>query len=240
MSQGVSRLRPKRVHVFAAQATALALLLGFLPGMDRVYPALFNAHAQVVFNGVLAVVAPGHHLRIATIETDDADRRDTRMVGFGPGRAEREWRQFYRVFPMGWWPSAFVIGMVLATPLPWRRRGLALLGALAIADALLLIRIGVMIFLNYSITESVDPEGWLRARGVAEESFRSWVPGLVTVLVSWVSVARPASSIDLTSARRRLGGSRSAAPREKLGEGPARRVAEEGKHDGERAGDADQ
>ena len=179
-------------------------------------------------------------MRVATIDTEDEDRRDTRMVGFGPGGAEREWRQFYRVFGMGWWPTACVIAMVLATPLPWRRRGFALLGGVLIANAILMLRIGALVFLNYSITGADDPQGWMHARDVAAESFTSWVPGLVTVLISWASVAQPASTIDLESARGLFGGRRSAPPREGVGEEAAGLVAEEGQQQREQSADRDE
>jgi hypothetical protein len=240
MSQTPSRSPRKPVQVFAVQAAALGVLLGFLPGMDRIYPMLFNAHAQPVYNAVLAVVAPGHYLRITTIRTADVDRRDTRMVGFGPRSTEREWRQFHRVFTRGWWPTAIVMGMVLATPLPWRRRAVALVAGVLIADALILIRIGVMIFLNYVVSE--QGAGWEGVRKVAEESFRSWVPPLVIVLISWVAAARPASTIDLAAARHLLRPRRaSAAPAgQGVGEGRAGRVAGEGQQQRERGAEADE
>lgn len=244
MSQTPSRSPRKPVQVFAVQATALALLLGLpplvVPGLDRVYPTLFNAHAQLAYNAVLAVVAPGHHVRMDTIETQDAFRPDTRMVGFGPGKQEREWRQFHRIQPQGWWPTAFVIGMVLATPLPGRRRAVALVAGVLIADALILIRIGVMIFLNYAVSE--QGAGWEGVRRVAEESFRSWVPPLVIALISWVAVAQPASTIDLAAARHLFRPRRASAAGagQGLGEGRAGRVAGEGQQQRESGAQGDE
>ena len=49
--------RRKPLHVFALQAGLLSLVLVYLPGMDRVYPALFNAHAEVVYNVALELLS---------------------------------------------------------------------------------------------------------------------------------------------------------------------------------------
>ena len=242
MWRGASRARRKPAQVFLVQAAALALLLGFLPRMDRIYPTAFNAHAGVVFNLALAIASPERSVRMATIDPGlNADRRDTRLVGLEGGR--RLWRQFYRVFSMGWWPTACVTGLVLATPLPWRRRLLALAGGVLIVDALLLVRIGVMVLLNYAVSGPDPGAGWERAREVAEESFISWVPPLVFVLLAWASVASPATTIDLAAARRLVPRSRAGSgtsPPEGPGEGPARRVGEEAEEHTERRGDADE
>jgi hypothetical protein len=236
-----SETQAKRAQVFLLQAALLSLLLGFLPGTDRVYPTAFNAHAQVVFNAALSVAMPGHHVRMDTIDPSlNADRRDTRMVGYGPQQKQRLWRQFYRTFGLGWWPTAFVAGMVLATPLPWGRRVLALLGGVALVDLLTMVRVGVMLFLNYAVTE----EGgiWIKARDVAEASFTSWVPPLVIVLFSWAAVARPSSTIDLGPARRLLAGPEGSGPaqRQQRRDAAPGGVAEQGQQDSQRrAGDDD-
>jgi hypothetical protein len=233
MRSDPSPIRPKPGQVFVAQAAAIALVLGLLPlvlpGPTTTYPRIFNAHAEPIYNALLRWVSPERSLRLATIDpSQHADRRDTRMVGYGPYRKPREFREFYRVHSMGWWPTAVVTGLVLATPLPWRRRLLAWLAGVLLVDALLLLRVGVMVWVNFAASVPGAGEGWNRTRHVAEESFTSWVPPLVIALVSWAAVARPASTVDWTAGMRWL--SRSGR-QQRRSQAPARGVAEKGQEE---------
>ncbi len=225
-----------------AEAAAIALVLGLLPlvlpGPTTTYPRIFNAHAEVIYNALLRLVSPERSVRLATIDPfQHSDRRDTRMVGFGPYREPREFRQFYRVHSMGWWPTAVVTGLVLATPLPWRRRLGAWIAAILLVDVLVLLRVGVMVFVNFAVAVPGAGPGWERIRQVAEESFTSWVPPLVIALLAWVVAARPARCIDWATTMSWLSPS---GARQRVGQPPPGRVGEERQQQREEGRDGDQ
>ena len=46
-----------KLAVILAVVPTASLVLVYLPGMDRVYPALFNAHAEVVYNVALELLS---------------------------------------------------------------------------------------------------------------------------------------------------------------------------------------
>ena len=237
-----SPIRPRPGHVFVVEAAAIALVLGLLPlalpGPTTGYARIFNAHAEPIYNTVLRWVSPERRVRMATLDPSQyADRRDTRMVGFGPYREPREFRQFYRVHTMGWWPTAVVTGLVLATPLPWRRRLLTWLAALLLVDALLLLRVGVMVWVNFAASVPGAGEGWERARQVAGESFTSWVPPMVIALVAWAAVGRPASSVDWSAALRLLGPS---GRQHRVAQASTRRVGQEGQEETDERAESDE
>jgi hypothetical protein len=241
MRREPSPIPPKPGQAFVVQAAAIALVLGLLPlvlpGPTTTYPRIFNAHAEPIYNAVLRWVSPERSVRMVTIDPSKyADRRDSRMVGFGPYREPREFRQFYRVHNMGWWPTAVVTGLVLATPLPWGRRLLAWLAALLIVDVLLLLRVGVMVWLNFGSSVPGAGEGWERARHVAEASFTSWVPPMVIALVAWAAVARPASTVDWAGALRTLPSGR----KQRVGQAASGGVAEKGQEETDERPERDQ
>ncbi len=194
--------KPKPLHRFALQAGLLALLLGFLPGMQRVFPTLFNAQAEWVLNAGMQVLSDGYRVRVRTLDPARyRDRRDTHLVGYGPRASARDfqWRAAYRIHSRGWWPMAIALAMVAATPLPLRRRLLAALGAALIVNALVLLRVGLLVAVNFGYSESPTDPAWRRAHEVSQASFESWVGALVTVLIAWAAVARAPSTLDLES-----------------------------------------
>lgn len=192
----------KPLDVFVLQAAALGLLLLFLPGMDGVYPTAFNAHANVLFQSF----GEKRHLRFKTLPPESRnDRADSRMNGYGRHSDRPQWRLIYRITSRGWWPTAILIGLLVATPLPWLRRIGTLLAGLLILDALILARLASMAVMLYGASEPVPVERWVRARGPLTESFNSWVPPVASVLLAWVAVARPSSTIDGRASGTRLG-----------------------------------
>jgi hypothetical protein len=234
--------RPKPGQRFVAQAAAIALVLGLLPlvlpGPTTTYPRIFNAHAELIYNGLLRWISPKRSVRMVTIDPlEYADRRDTRMVGYGPYRKPREFRQFYRVHSMGWWPTAVVTGLVLATPLPWRRRLGGWLVALLLVDVLLLVRVGVMVWVNFEASVPGNGESWERTRQVAQESFTSWVPPLVIALFAWAAVARPATYVDWGAALRWLSPS---GGKQRVRQPPPGRIAQEGQQQADEGSQGDE
>jgi hypothetical protein len=245
-SSSIAKRKP--AHVFVAQAAALSLLLGFLPGMKLAYPAVFAAQGNFLFQWL----GEQRHVRFLTLAPDRrADGSDTRMLGFGQYSEQPQWKVTFRIWSRGWWPTAVVMAMVLATPLALRRRLRALAAGIALIDLLVLLRVGVLTLALYAAS---DPRASPRSARVLEvviESFNSWVPAVASVLHAWVPAVRPATAIDLAASSRWLGhllapGRASrldgapAQPTQGGGEGAARGVGQKGQEDGESGGDGDQ
>ena len=193
--------RPKPVHWFVAHAIALSLLIGFWPTPRAAYPALFHAHANALF-GLLA--APDVHL------APGADRPTPRWSSRLRARAPRprgNRRSASR--RIGYWPSAVLLAMLLATPLSPLRRALAAAVGLVLVDLFALARIGVEIaYLTHRLPDG-SPDS---AHGpvalllrVGSESLTATIPSAAFVLVCWVALARPWRTIDLSAARAVIG-----------------------------------
>ena len=160
------------------------------------------------------------------------------MTGFGPHVKRAQWRLVYRITSRGWWPTAVLIGMIAATPLPWRRRAARLVAGVLVLDALILARLAVMAVALFGASESVPVERWVRVMGPLSESFNSWVPPTVSVLFAFAVVASPSRTIDLRVSRTPLGrllfGRQrrgAAASGDGVGDGDAGGHAEQGERD---------
>ena len=191
--------RPKPAHWFVAHAIALTLLIGFWPTPRAAYPALFHAHANALF-GCLA--AP--HVRLAPGATTD-----TAMVVAAPrAGAAAAWESSFSVGRIGYWPSAVLLAMLLATPLSPLRRALAAAIGLVLVDLFALARIGVEIAYLYQRPHEPDASAHdavavlLR---VGSESLTATVPSAAFVLVCWVALASPWRTIDLSAVRSWIG-----------------------------------
>jgi hypothetical protein len=233
MSPSRAASKPKPVSVFAAQAALIGAALIFLPGVSGVYPKLFNEHANVVFQWFGAE----RRLHFKTLpEGSRRDGSDSRMSGYGPHHPKAQWRLIYRIESRGWWPTAILIGMVVATPLPLRRRIGALLAGLVLLDALILARIAATAGVMYGASGPKPDEFFQGILDPVLESFNSWLPPAMSVLLSWVVVCQPARTIDVRAAwigslLGRRGRPRSAPA---AGEERAEAVAEQGENDRER------
>lgn len=187
---------PKPLPWFVAHTVALTLLLGFWPTPRAIYPALFHAHANALLASLeaprveLAAPAPG----------SDA-RTDTVMIGSARAGEPEAWRSSFSVLRIGYWPSALLVALLLATPLSSLRRALALAGGLALVDLFTLARIGVEIaYAGYEVAHG--PGGpargpWHLLLRVGSESLTATIPAVAFVLVCWVVSASPWRSIDL-------------------------------------------
>lgn len=193
--------RPKPVHWFVAHAIALSLLIGFWPTPRAAYPALFHAHANALF-GRLA--AP--HVRLAPGATTDT----TMVVAAPRAGAAAAWESSFSVGRIGYWPSAVLLAMLLATPLSPLRRALAAAAGLLLIDLFTLARIGVEIaHLTHRLPDgSPDsaPGPLAVLLRVGSESLTATIPSAAFVLVCWVVLASPWRAIDLSAARAWVGG----------------------------------
>ena len=177
---------PKPILLFAAHALALALLIGFWPTPRGAYPSFFHAHANALLRGwdvrLEAPASPDPHV-------------DTVMQGVG-------WRSKFSVERLGWWPSAALVALLLATPLSPLRRAAAVLAGLALLDAFALGRIAIEIaHANAAAAVEAGAAALPRALQVllrvGSESLTATIPSVAAVLVCWVALARPRRAIDL-------------------------------------------
>jgi len=192
------------VIVFIAQSIALTLLIGFWPTPRDAYPAAFHVHANALLG---CLDTP--HVRLEVPAPESGARTDTVMIGAPRPAAEADWHSWFSIRRIGYWPSAALLAMLLATPLSPVRRALAILTGLALLDAFTLGRIGLEIaYASYELTQGPGSP----ARGpfhlllrVGSESLTATIPSVAFVFVCWVVVASPWRSIDLTAARRLFG-----------------------------------
>jgi len=195
---------PKPIALFVVHAIVLTLLIGFWPTPRDAFPALFHAQANAVF-----ALLPGPDVELRAPAPDSGIDTDTLLVGGAGAGGEPAWTSWFSVRRVAWWPAAALVAMLLATPLAPSRRVLALLGGLALLDALTLGRIGVEI--AYASYELAHGPG-AAARGplhlllrTGSESLTATIPSAAFVFVTWAAVASPWRTIDLGAARALLG-----------------------------------
>ena len=150
MTSNPSEIQAKPVALFAVHALALALLLGFWPTPRVLYLPFVYAQAHVIYGGEAGVA-----LRPAP--PDRYDARDTVMEGLDRDGNEPRWRARFDLLNMGYWPSAALLALLLATPMRARRRLLGVAAGLLWIDALALGRIGVEILRATAEVESGVP-----------------------------------------------------------------------------------
>jgi hypothetical protein len=218
---GPRRIRRSSIPLFAAQALALALLIGHWPSPKRHYPALLHAQAAPVLSW-----ATGHPVDLRAPQAGAPGDVDTVMKGYAHGSIHPLWVSRFSVTRVGYWPSAVLAALILATPLLPLRRAAALLGGLLLLNLVTLGRLGVEIAYAYYEVEHGPGQA---ARGVVHvllrvgsESLTASIPSAAAVLLIWVLVANPRRALDTASVRKLFGlaaAPREAAPRAPAGEG---------------------
>lgn len=187
---------PKRPGLFAVQALLLTLAIGFWPTPRELYPGLFHAQANALF---AALGAP--ELRLATPPPGSGVATDTLLERRAPGAAEPAWQSWFSLTRIGYWPSAALLALLLATPLRPGRRALAALAGLTLLDALTLARVGVEIaHADRALAQGMDGPLGLLLR-IGSESLTATIPSVAFVFGCWVLVASPRRAIDLSGFR---------------------------------------
>ena len=222
---GPRRIRRSSIPLFAAQALALALLIGHWPSPKRHYPAFLHAQAAPVLSW-----ATGHPVGLRAPQVDGPGDVDTVMKGYAQGSIHPLWVSRFSVTRVGYWPSAVLAALILATPLAPLRRAAALLGGLLLLNLVTLGRLGVEIAYAYYEVEHGPGQA---AQGAAHlllrvgsESLTASIPSAAAVLLIWVLVAGPWRALDATSVRKLFGLAappREAAEGEPAGEGGSER-----------------
>lgn len=193
-------VRTKSIQLFLLQAAILLLLIGHLPNSASIYPRIVHAEANLLFG----TFGPERFITFAWIEpASNEEGSDTLMRGMVRGEESRRWQAVYSVRRQGYWPSAALLAMVLATPMSRRRRALALPGAAVLLNVFLMAQVAAVGVCAFGASDPSGPDpGWLRAASIATRFFNSPVPSYALVFVLWTLLVRPSSGIDV----RRFGG----------------------------------
>jgi hypothetical protein len=190
------RFRPKPVVWFVAQAIALLLAIGFWPAPRAAYPALFHAHANALLTHLEAP-----QVRLGAPPAGSGERTDTAMSAAPRAGEPIAWTSFFDVVRIGYWPSAALLALLLATPLPPLRRALTASIGLVLVDLFTLARIGVEIaYASHELRLRAGVIGHgpldLLLR-IGSEALPATIPSAAFVLVCWVVLAKPRRMIDL-------------------------------------------
>ena len=193
-------VQTKSIQLFLLQAAILLLLIGHLPNSASIYPRIVHAEANLLFGAF----GPERFITFAWIEpASTEDGSDTLMRGMVRDEESRRWQAVYSVRRQGYWPSAALLAMVLATPMSGRRRALALPGAAVLLNVFLMAQVAAVGLCAFGASDPSGPDpGWLRAASIATQFFNSPVPSYALVFVLWTLLVRPSSGIDV----RRFGG----------------------------------
>jgi hypothetical protein len=172
-------------------ALVYGLLIAPWPGFNATYGRYFRALGELTFARensrelvhFEAVPAEARHVLDTRIVLADRARLDTR--GVGPMRyLELDSRG------VGWVPTAMTIALVLATPVPWWRRGRALFGSLLAAHGFILFSVAAYIW-NASAGISLitfSPFWKQMAEGLEETLITQMGASFVGPVLIWVLV----------------------------------------------------
>lgn len=203
MNSTSSPTPPKPVLVFALHALVLSLLLGYWPTPRQVYPAALRAQAEWVYG---PATDPVVELRAAPESAGAVT--DTWMEAYAANDDEPLWRIAFSAIRMGYWPSAVLVALLLATPMTAKRRLAASAIGLAWVHVVALGRIGIEIL---RASEELLARGTgsetraLIAARSASEVLNSNIVVIAVVLIGWAVVAAPRRHLDLGGLLRLLG-----------------------------------
>ncbi len=189
-SNGNVRSR-KPIFVFLVHALLLAVLIGYWPTPREVYPEFFRSQARFVYG---AGEEPSVYLAAAT------RGEDTVMEGYTPGSEEPAWRVSISAITLGYWPSAVMLALLLATPLSTRSRCIAAALGLLWLHAFALGRLGLAIWLGFEeVARGIETEASGAVLGLRTglEVLNSNIVVIASVFLAWVVLARPLETLSM-------------------------------------------
>lgn len=155
------------------------LLVAPWPGLQKLYGDVFRSAAEFVFSsyGASGLV----RFRSAPIT---ARMMDTKI--YIENRRTGDWKKadFSTRFT-GYLPTAVLTALILATPIPWRRRWKSLLWGLAASQTLIAVSVWMILLYGFSRDSAVS----LTRFGPFGESVVTWLHALVTTSVSFTYMA---------------------------------------------------
>lgn len=197
-------MAPKSFLVFLLQAAFLLALIGFAPYAAEVYPVVVAAEGNGLLGGAGRRTVRFHWLE----DVERADGADLRMTGHVAGHEEHVWRAVFSMRRRGYWPMAALLALLLATPMPARRRAWVLPAGVLLQNGFVLAHLTVLSLVFFAAVEGEKG----RAVDIARASFNSPIIPYTVVFVIWALLARPARSIDLRSVNQWLHGVLGRAP----------------------------
>jgi len=189
-------IRKKSIYVFILHVGVLLLAAAWMPGAKEAYPAAFHAQANFFFG-----VFGGERVVRLSAPQDNWDGADTKMAGYQRGRFEPRFTARYIIAERGYWPLVIVAVMAIATPLPLLQRVFGLVIGVLLINAFTLLQVASLAFVSYGVAASGgESEAWNQASTAATGIFNSEIPRFVSVLLVWALVARPAKTLEMSSA----------------------------------------
>jgi len=172
-------------------ALAYGLLIAPWPGFNAAYGRYFRSLGQRVF----AHESGPRELRFEAVPAELRHRLDTRIVvanraqfdrnGAGPAKfLELDTRG------VGWVPTALTLALILATPIPWPRRSMAVLWGVVAVHGFVLFSVAVYIW-NRSTDLSLvtlSPFWKQAADGLEETLITQLGPSFVVPVLIWILV----------------------------------------------------
>ena len=167
---------------FALSLVAFALLMAPWPGVQEAYGAGFRA----VGNALFAWFGPAGTVHFGPISTVDPDRDMELLLRNRLNGAEYTFTGSARL--QGYKPTAFVLALTLATPIPWRRRWWALLWVFLLVNVYVALRVVVFLLAAFSGDNSLALFT-LGPFGKSALDYLHWV--VVTSFAGWLILPLP-------------------------------------------------
>jgi hypothetical protein len=168
-----------------------AVLIFPWPGLKQAYGALFRSAANAV---VSPLVSTGKVEFVPAQVPNEAWDLEMRM---SVPSSSRSWHAEYSSRAWGYLPTAAVIALIVATPIPWRRRIIALASGLLLIHVFIALRVAIAI--AYGFSWGTDGEVGILPRAVIEVLLQtvsaSPVTSFVAPILVWVLVAFQAGDL---------------------------------------------
>lgn len=157
---------PKTILLFFLKAVGVyfALMLP-IPGLMSGYHAVVRGMANVAFGSL----GDGGSASFESLKGDEYEK-DTRIVLRNERVPSAEAPLETRLSYAAWRPTAFLIALIVASPVPWRRRGLSLIVGVGLVQVFVLVRLWVRIAVVLSAAQVGGRENVLRAYDFARDT----------------------------------------------------------------------